>query len=293
MNWDDLRLFLAVSRQPKLEQAAATLRMDATTLSRHLRRLESTLGQTLFERTRRGHMLTSKGESLLEHIEAMESASLAVQRETETGEHISGKIRLGASEGFGTGVIAPALAGFHQAWPDIDVDLIALSGFVSVTRREADMSILLARPRTGRLRVRKLTDYSLRLYASQSYLSNHPAITTLEDLKQHTLIGYVDEFIYAPELRYFADVLPGLHPTLSSPSILAQLEMTVSGAGLCILPKFLASKCPDLICVLETEITVTRSFWLSIHEDVKDFARIRLMRDFLVDLVRQKADDFN
>ncbi len=289
MNWDDLKLFLTVSRQPKLELAAASLKLDATTLSRHLRRLETALGKTLFERTRRGHILTAQGEALLEHAEAMESATLAIQQASENDQEISGKIRLGVTEGFGTAVIAPALAAFHKLYPAVEIDLIALSGYVSVSKREADMSILLARPQTGRLRVRKLTDYKLSLYASQSYLADNPAIHSVEDLSEHTLIGYVEDLIYAPQLRYFGDVLPGLHPQIASPSILAQCEMALAGTGLCILPKFLASQKPDLVEILADDIEVTRSFWMSIHEDVKDFARIRLMSDFLVDLIKTQS----
>lgn len=289
MNWDDLKLFLAVSRQPKLELAAASLKLDATTLSRHLRRLETSLGKTLFERTRRGHILTAQGEALLEHAEAMESATLAIQQASENEQDISGKIRLGVTEGFGTAVIAPALARFHAQNPTVDIDLIALSGYVSVSKREADMSILLARPQTGRLRVRKLTDYTLRLYASQLYLEAHAPIRRIEDLSEHTLIGYVEDLIYAPQLRYFGDVLPGLHPQIASPSILAQCEMTLAGTGVCILPKFLASQKPDLVEILPEEIEVTRSFWMAVHEDVKDFARIRMMSEFLVNLVKNSS----
>lgn len=291
MNWDDLRLFLAVSRQPKLEHAAVSLKLDATTLSRHLRRLETSLGMTLFERTRRGHMLTAQGEALLEHAEAMESATLAIQQATENEQEISGKIRLGVTEGFGTAVIAPALAGFHRLYPAVEIDLIALSGYVSVSKREADMSILLARPQTGRLRIRKLTDYALSLYATEDYLSTNPVIRSEDDLASHTLIGYVEDLIYAPQLRYFGDALPGLHPNIASPSILAQCEMTLAGLGVCILPKFLAGQKQGLIEVLPDDILVTRSFWLTTHEDVKDFARIRLMSDYLVRYIKDHQTD--
>lgn len=292
MNWDDLRLFLAVSREPRLELAAASLHQDATTLSRRLRRLETELGQTLFERTRRGHVLTHDGETLAQHAEAMEALSFRIRNSGDSEQAISGKIRLGVTEGFGGGFIAPALAEFADLWPGIELELISLSGFVSVPRREADMSILLTRPKAGRLRVKKLTDYTLRLYASTDYLLRHGPITSAESLSTHRLIGYVDDLIYSPQLKYFDEVLPGLHPTLSSPSILAQLEMTRAGAGLCILPKFIAERQGGLVPVLADEISVKRSFWLSVHEDVAPFARIKVLSDYLTSLTRQNADMF-
>lgn len=292
MHWDDLRLFLAVSRQPRLELAAASLLQDATTVSRRIRRLETELGQTLFERTRRGHTLTRQGELLARHAEAIEALTFKIRNAGETEQTVSGKIRLGVPEGLGSAFIAPALADFANTWPGIDLDLIALSGFVSVSRREADMSILLTRPKAGRLKVRKLTDYSLRLYASAAYLERHGPVLTTDALANHRLIGYVDDLIYSPQLRYFDEVLPGLHPGLCSPSILAQAEMTRAGAGLCILPGFIARRFPELQVVLPDTITVQRSFWLSIHEDVAPFARIGILSDFLSDIVRNNSRDF-
>ncbi len=285
VNWDDLRLFLAVSRTQKLDRAGAKLRLDATTLSRRLRRLEIDLGQTLFERTRRGHILTHAGEQLVQKVEAIESLSFSIDRPTESGDAISGKIRLGVTEGFGAKIIAPALSEFCTQWPEIEVELIALSGFVSVPKREADMAILLTRPKTGRLKVRKLADYTLHLYASRAYLAQFPPVRTVEALSEHRLIGYVDDLIYSPQLRYFDEVLPGLRPHLCSPSILAQLEMTRAGAGFCILPRFLAAEHSELCPILINEITVSRSFWLTTHEDVCNFARVKVFSDFLTGLI--------
>lgn len=292
MHWDDLRLFLAVSRQPRLQLAAATLNQDATTLSRRIRRLETQLGQTLFERTRRGHSLTKQGEALARHAEAMEALTFSIRNDGDIEQSVSGKIRLGVPEGLGSAYIAPALADFAETWPGIELDLIALSGFVSVARREADMSILLTRPKAGRLKVRKLTDYTLRLYGSAPYLERSGPALTVNDLSSHRLIGYVDDLIYAPQLRYFDEVLPGLHPSLCSPSIIAQAEMTRAGAGLCILPSFIARRFPELRAVLPETISVQRSFWLSVHEDVAPFARIGILSAFLSDLIRQNNADF-
>src|SRR3546814_18648743 len=72
---------------------------------------------------------------------------------------------LSVSEGFGNSFIAPRLAGFVAAHPEIEIDLVSSSGFLNPSRREADMAVLLARPRKGPLRTRKLADYSLGLYA--------------------------------------------------------------------------------------------------------------------------------
>lgn len=289
MQWDDLKFFLDVARQPRLEAVAAQSHVDATTISRRIRRLEQSLGLTLFERTRRGHVLTPAGEKLAARAEAMESLALDILSDSATQQAAAGRVRLGVPEGLGTMVIAPALSGLRAQHPGIEVDLIALSGFVSVPKREADMSILLARPSAGRLKVRKLVDYTLRLYGSESYLARHGSVSSLADLPHHTLIGYVDDLIYSAQLRYFDEVFPGLTPQLCSPSILAQTEMVRAGAGLGILPSFIADTSPGLVRLMPDDICVERTFWLAIHEDMAGLRRNRIMADFLAGLLHKLA----
>lgn len=282
MNWDDLRVFLAVARQPKLETVAAQLSMDATTISRRIRKLEAKLGDTLFERTRRGHVLTPAGEHLTKRVEEMESVSLDISTGSEA-KLAEGRVRLGVPEGLGATIVAPALKSFRAIYPKIDVDLIALSGFVSVPKREADMSLLLARPTSGRLKVKKISDYTLGLYATEDYLASAPPISSKDDLSAHTLIGYVDDLIYSSQLRYLDELVPGLMPDLSSPSILAQREMIAAGAGVGILPNFMAEKADRLIRLVPRNINVVRTFWLAVHEDVARLKRNRHMVDFLTE----------
>ena len=287
MNWEDLNIFLAVARHAKLDAAATYLEMDATTISRRLKRLEASLGTTLFERTRRGHLLTVSGESLAARVEKMESVAFDIASESSIENSASGRIRLGAPEGVGSKIIAPALANFYKAHPNIEIDLIALSGFVSVPRREADMSLLLTRPTTGRLKIRRLSDYSLGLYGASTYLSCRDSFGTISDLYNETLVGYVDDLIYSSKLRYFGEVLPGTRPALCSTSINAQLEMVCSGAGLGILPNFMARKDKRLTQLFPQDIQIERTFWLATHEDVADLKRNRLLSDFLYEVLRQ------
>ncbi|MET0547060.1 MAG: LysR family transcriptional regulator [Caulobacterales bacterium] len=292
MDWDDLKLLLQVSRNPKLAEVSSRVGQDATTVSRRLRKLEQDLGLALFERTRRGHVLTPDGQEVARRAEQIEQSALEIAAFAEAGENLtSGRVRLGVTEGLGTTLIAPAIGRFAQKHPRIELDLIALSGFVSVSKREADMSVLLTRPQTGRLKVRKLTDYALRLYSTKAYLEEAGPVGSLEDLRNRTLIGYVDDFIYSPQLRYYDELLPGLAPRLCSSSIIAQVQMTASGAGIAILPSFLARREPALVPILHESVRVDRSFWLVIHEDVSTLARINAVADFLLELMNGRQKD--
>lgn len=283
MNWDDLRLFLAVARTERLSAAAAMTRMDATTISRRIKRLEQALEQRLFEHTPAGHVLTDHGTRLLEQAERMEAAALGVQRSgSAAGTQMAGTIRLSASEGFGSRVIAPHLRSFTADHPRIEIDLVASSGFLNPSRREADIAVMLARPKTGPLITRKLTDYHLGLYATPAYLESAPPLKAKGDLLRHVLVGYVPDQIYAPELRYLAEVDARLEPAIRSSSINAQAEIIASGAGCGILPCFIGDAMPGLVRVLPEAVDIQRSFWLVVPRDLRGIARIDQFVGWLV-----------
>lgn len=288
MQWDDLRHFLAVSRAGQLARAAAGLGVDATTVGRRLRRLEKALGQTLFEQTQEGQTLTEAGEQLLLKAEAIEREVRAIEASPEAGQHLAGSIRLSVSEGFGTWFVAHHLASFAAAHPKLRIDLVASSGFLNPSRREADVAILLARPRKGPLFTRKLTDYRLRLYAARSYLAARGPVPNVEALRGHPLIGYVPDLLYAPELRYLAEIAPALEPRIRSTSINAQYRLVASGAGIAVLPCFIGDADAHLVRVLD-DISVTRSFWLVTHADTRQLPRVDAFVAWLTELagVRQ------
>ncbi len=284
-NWDDLRIFVSVARHTSLEAASAVLKQDPTTLGRRVRRLEEQLGVALLERSRKGYALTPEGETLYNEAEQVEFMIADVQKTIGGGaQQTMGTVRISVTEAFGNVVIAPALHELLAGYPGLNIELVANSGFLSVAKREADMAVLLSRPTRGRLKVRKLSDYTLQLYATPQYLKQHGTPKSTEEIQHHTLIGYVDDLIYSPSLRYYDDVGPGLTPSLTSSSLLAQKQLACSHCGIAMLPKFVGEREPDLTLVLPEEVSISRTFWLAVHEDIAEHARIRAVTNFLVQL---------
>jgi len=286
MEWDDLRFFLAVAREGQLARAGGRLGVDATTVGRRLRRLEGALGQTLFEQTKEGQSLTEAGERLLLRAEGMERQAREIEAAgaAASGPDITGSIRVSVSEGFGTWFVAhhlPSLAALH---PRLGIDLVASSGFLNPSRREADIAILLDRPRKGPLFTRKLTDYALRLYASRDWLERHGPVRTKTELRAHPLVGYVPDLLYAPELRYLTEIDPELEPRLRSTSINAQYRLVAAGAGIAVLPCFIGDSDTRLVRLLDG-VAIRRSFWLVTHADTRRAGRIGAFVDWLTALV--------
>lgn len=269
-----MRVFLALARTGTLAAAARILAQDATTVARRIQRLEAVISTTLFEHGPQGQALTEAGHRLLAHAEAMESGALAIQQNAESGGALSGTIRVSLSEGFGTAFIAPRLASFTASCPGISIDLIASTGFLNPSRREADVAIMLARPRGGPLIASKLTDYRLGVYASRRHLREVGPLASPHELRNRPLIGYVPDLIYAPELRYLAEVDDQLDAHIRSSSILAQAALIAGGAGCGILPCFLGDSLGGLVRLFADEVAIERRFWLVVHRDMRRVARI-------------------
>lgn len=285
MNWDDLRIFLAVARGRTLSAAGRRLGLDATTVARRLARLEAETGRSLFEVTPAGHIPTARGQELLGHVQAMESAAIACEEGAHGAQSAGGTVRVSVAEGFGTSVIAPHLHEFADAHPGIGVELVASSGFLNLSRREADLAVMLARPQRGPLVARKLTDYHLGIYAKRGAA---PALSSLADLAGQRLVGYVPDLIYAPELHYLEETAPGLSATLSSTSVNAQAAMIRSGAGIGILHCFVGDADPECERLLRDEIDIARAYWLVMHRDLRGVARVKAFVDWLDGLVARK-----
>ena len=287
VDWTDLRVFLAVAEAGQIGRAAKSLGLDPTTLGRRLKRLEGRLDATLFERSRDGQSLTEAGTRLLAKVETMAEAAGSIAAGTSEKGGPAGNLRISVSEGFGSQFLTAYLSRFTSANPRLTVELIANSGFLSPSKREADIAVMLSRPKAGPVMCRKLSDYSLRLYASTTYLARAGIPQVPGDLRNgHDLISYVPELLYAPELNYLRDFDSELSARIRSSSINAQHRLITEGAGIGVLPDFIGSRTPGLEPVCG-EKTIRRSFWLVTHKDTQGLARVRAGKEWLLRCVTE------
>ncbi|MBB6306532.1 LysR family transcriptional regulator [Xanthobacter tagetidis] len=291
--WSDLRFFLAVARAGRLTVAASRLKVEHSTVSRRIGALEAALGAKLFDRLPAGYALTAAGERLLASAEAMESIALGAQGQIAGSDRgVSGTVRIGAPDGFGSYFLAPRIGALAARHPDLEIQLLPMPRVFSLSKREVDIAITVSRPKEGRVHARKLADYSLRLYASRAYLDRHGPIESRAALASHDFIGYVDDLIYDPKLNYVPLVAKDIRVRLKSSGVAAQLMATRAGAGVCVLHSFIADLYggdgpDDLVPVLHEEVGLTRTFWLLTHPDTRELARIRVAADFIVEAAQR------
>ncbi len=290
--WDDLQFFLAVARSGQLSTAARQLRTSHATVSRRIDRLEFTLKVKLFERNPRGYVLTALGHRFVETAEKVEQEAERLQEEISGGSSLQrGVVRLSAPEGFSNFFLAPRLADLAAAYPNISLELVTIQQIMSLSRKEADLAVVLDPPKAGPYHFELLTDYHLKIFASESYLARHAPPESPEDLLSHAFIGYIQDMIFAPGLDYLGDIHPRIRPNFQSSSIFSQLTAARNGLGLCVLPMFITNQYPELKCVLP-QVVLHRQYWLACHHDLLQVARIRSVMDFLRHSVNKHAGSF-
>ena len=266
MDWDDLRIFLAVARNESLSAAGRALKIDAATVGRRIARLEQAMTARLFAKGPQGYALTEAGSRLLAHAERAETAMEGASEALRGPEGLTGLIRIGAPDGCANYLLPQVLTVICDANPGLEVQVVALPRVFNLSKREADMAIAVSRPEAGRLTVQKLTDYRLHLVASRSYLARHPPIFSAQDLQQHRVIGYIPDLIFDKELDYLAEIGAGV-PPLASNSVSVQLNFLRHGAGVGVVHDFALPAAPELQRIIPDQIGLTRSFWLIRHAD--------------------------
>ncbi|MGN7292238.1 LysR family transcriptional regulator [Rhizobium sp. SAFR-030] len=285
MNWDDIRIFLAIARSGQILAASRRLGVNHATLSRRLTTLETALQTRLFVRRTHGCELTAEGEIFLTSAERMETEMLAAQASLGRPDTaIAGTVRIGAPDGFGVSFLAPRIGKLIERHPELKIQLVPVPRSFSLSLREADIAITLQQPDQGRLVSSKLTDYTLGLYASKGYADLDGLPEDAEALKRHRRIGYVDDLIFSPSLDFTGEVMRNWDAGFEISSAIGQLEAVRSGAGICILHNYVARQYPDLVRVMP-QTTIHRTYWTSYHESQRDLARIRTVVDFLQDAV--------
>ncbi len=264
MDWDDLRIFLAVARTESLSAAGRGLRIDPATVGRRMARLEEAMGARLFVKGPQGYALTSEGERLVSHAVRAEMAMEGAAEALSGPDGLTGQIRIGAPDGCANYLLPQVLARICDANPGLEVQIVALPRVFNLSKREADMAIAVSRPEAGRLTVQKLSDYRLHLAASRTYLVAHPV--QADDLAAHRFVGYIPDMIFDKELDYLAAIgVTGV--ALASNSVSVQLNWLRHGAGLGVVHDFALPAAPELVRVIPDRVSLTRAFWLIRHAD--------------------------
>jgi DNA-binding transcriptional LysR family regulator len=279
--WDDLQFFLELARKSTLARAARRLGVSHTTVLRRIASLERNLDRKLFDRTPGGFILNEAGWRLLELAEEMERSADSIFHLGEGASELSGTVRIAVIEGLATRVLTPALEQLREEHPEIEIEIVTAMQIVNLTKREADISIGLTRPTGPRLIPRRLPTCEVHLYAAPAYLERHGEPQSVDELRRHQFVDYVEDLIEIQALKWFRDTIGQQDVVFRSTSPLTQLEAVRTGLGIGMFPDYLIRDEDGLRQVLPDEVRAEREFWLAIHADLRNVPRMAAVFNFL------------
>lgn len=284
VNWSDLRHFLAVAREGSTLAAAKSLRVNQSTVHRRLAALEADLGQPLAIRSPAGYRLTEFGTKLLPYARSVEDAVLATEIAARGLREVpSGTIRLSCPEPIVGRLTASGLiAGFERAYPLIHVEFAIADRYLDLWRGEADVALRSGDPEDPRLVGRKVADSLWALYGSRSYVATHGALTSVEDLEQHSIVGFEGAMSGHRASAWLAEVAPHARIVARSASVLGVLMTVKSGVGIAPLPTTIADAEPELIQLLPPIPALQRGWYLLTRPDLRVEPPVANFFDYLI-----------
>jgi DNA-binding transcriptional LysR family regulator len=281
LDWGHLRFFLALARTGSLSRAAKALGVDRNTVARRVAALEEELHVQLYERGPQGWIRTSAGEELAALASRVEEDVLAMARHADARDtEVAGTVRLTTASHVAARLLAPAVPALRERHPRLLLELAVDQRPFDLTRREADLAVRMGRPRESGLVTRKLSDVAFRLYASPAYLGRRRAV----DLAQDAFIGFDESLASSPQERWLARVAPERRVVFRCNSTAALETAAAAGAGVAVLPCFVADRDPALVR-LEGPEPAPHELWLLVHGDLRRTPRVRAVIEWLDALV--------
>jgi DNA-binding transcriptional LysR family regulator len=281
LEWDDVRVFLAIARRGTLAAAAKDLGQTQPTMGRRLRALEGAVGQTLFQRTSAGFVTTSEGQAVLAYAERMEEEAMGFRRALAGEEsHLSGLLRVASSDWFGEHVLTPLFAPFLQTHRDISLELITDTRQYSLARREADLAFRITPFNEPDVIQRKLVRQDYALYGHADLVA--PKATGGAG---SGLITMDSAFGELPDVTWIKRILPAAKIAFTSNNRGIQARMCAEGLGFAVLPCLLGDVTPGIKRFDMGETPPDRTVWVGYHRDMRRVARLRAMLEHTIEVL--------
>lgn len=275
VDWEDLRVFLALGRHGSLSAAARALTVNHATISRRIQALEDSLGEKLVDRRPDGYVLTAAGRRALSAASDMESAAQSLAREGGDEGAVRGLVRVNAPPALSQGFLIDRMARLAVLHPGLDLDLATDLRAVSLDRHKADIAVRLMRPKDGDFIVKPLGAMGFGFYGT-------PAICEATEAgADPVFVGFDEESADMPDALWLAQRFPRARVAFRANNHMSQAIAARTGAGLAVLPHYIGRQVPGLrACALEP-VRDPREMWLLIRgQDRKDRA-IRTVADHL------------
>lgn len=294
LDWDDLRFFLSIVRHGNLSAAAKELRVAQSTVGRRLLSLEASLGVRLLDRTPQGYVATLAGDEVLVKAKRLEEEALSLERDVSgRDQRLSGSVRVTCAEGVASHIVAPAIASLHKKHPDILVELIPDARELSLSMREADVSVRLTPATQNDLVMRRIGIMSFALYASPGYLADHGSVDFETGCAGHHIIAQLDDLQDSEQTGWLASVASRARVSMQTTSHEAAVTAAIHGGGIACLACFRVDRETDLQRIAQPSTIPDTGIWLLTHKDNRGNARIKATVSDIADHVRRMKGELS
>ena len=285
MDWDGVRVFLAVARHGSLRAAGRALGLSQPTVARRLDEFETTFGgPTLFDRLPEGAHLNAAGERLVPAAERAELAMLTLERRrAATSPVLTGSVRVSAGE-CAAGFLARCLSGAMTAPlpPGITLELLQTNQPANLVRREADLALRHQPPKSGNYYVAKLGTFAVALYRRRGEEADAWVAYSEEQSrgKSHEPARWVQRQI---------DQTKGT-VALRAPSLLMHAEAIRAGSGRGVLPCYVGDAHPVLERLGAPIPELDATYWMVVHRDLRRAPCVRAAIDWVRQAFAEQRD---
>lgn len=238
------KVFLRVAELSSFAEAARSLGMARSVVTRQVAELEQALGVQLLVRTTRRVSLTQAGESYLSRIRPLIDEFDRIDR--LMGEEqglLSGELRLSAPVSFGQRFLPGALTEFQRLYPDVVIRVDLTDRFIDILAEGYDMALRISGPPRDVSTIwRKIGQVPRAIVASPAYLAGAPAPTDPRDLRDHRILCYshfAGGTSWQLSRRDDERVIQMPPGALESNNGDLLVDMAVAGGGVTMMPRFL------------------------------------------------------
>ena len=282
VDWQDVRVFLALGRYRSLSAAARALQVNHATIARRIQSLEGSMGEKLVERRPDGYLLTAAGERALEAATGMEAAAQLLTRKDGADDgDVRGVVRINAPPALAHAFLAAQLARVTLAHPGLDIDLATDLHAVSLDRRKSDIAVRIGRPNDGDLIAQSVGKLACGFYGTDERCAE------VEAGLPAVFISFDEQHSDMPEGIWLAQQFPRARVAFRAENQLLQATAARAGAGIALLPHYIARQVPGLRPCALTPLPPAREVVLLIRGQDRHARPIRAVMRHLVDAFKE------
>jgi len=280
MDWDDMKVFLALTRKGSARGAAQALGVSNSTVTRRLDEMERDLGTQLFDRTPDGYRMTAGAEELLPTAEHVEELILGAERKITGGnQELEGAIRL-TMPPVGLAFLMERLGQFAAQFPGIELELLPSIEALDLSRREADIAIRVfdagAKP-PDYLIGRLLSPLTACAYVHRDLLNP-------DDPEDISHLNWIGKYPGNQREEWLAKTDFPKHPIRHAIEDIALVAQAVEyKMGMAFMPCFSASFHPSIVRVPGAKVVHHSDLWVLTHKDQRQSARLRVLREIIAE----------